>query len=62
MFMMTNLIEPRTVKLILSHLIGNNCPEFHNGLLYSYFFKLTLGSDCFQLCFWRIAYNTILIQ
>ena len=62
MFMITNLIEPRTVKLILSHLIRNNCPEFHNGLLYSYFLKLTLGSDCLQLCFWRVAYNTILIQ
>ena len=28
-------------KVILNHLIGNNCPEFRNGLLGSYFFKLT---------------------
>ena len=45
MFIITNLIEPRMGKLILNHLTGNNCPEFHNGLLDSYFFKLTLGSD-----------------
>ena len=32
-------------KLILNHLVGNNCPEFRNGLLDSDFFKLTLGSD-----------------
>ena len=30
---------------MLNHLIGNNRPEFCNGLLDSYFFKLTLGSD-----------------
>ena len=28
--------------LILNCLIGNNCPEFRNGLLDSHFFKLTL--------------------
>ena len=62
MFMIYNLIEPRMRKLILNHLIGNNCPEFHNGLLDSYFFKLTLGSDCLKLYFWRIAFKTILTQ
>ena len=51
MFMITNLIELRREKLILNHLIGNNCPEFPNGLLDSYFFKLNLGSDCSELCF-----------
>ena len=49
-------------KLTLNHLIGNNCPEFHNGLLDSYFFKLTLGSDCFKLCFWTVAFKTFLTQ
>ena len=43
MFMITNLIEPRTGKL--KHFIGNNHPEFCNGTLDSYYFKLTLGSD-----------------
>ena len=42
MFMITNLIKPRIGKLILTHLIGNNCPEFRNGLLDCYFIKLTL--------------------
>ena len=49
MFMITNLIEPRMGKLILNNLIGNNCPEFYNGLLESYFFKLTLESDFLEL-------------
>ena len=50
MLMIINLIEPLK-KLILNHLIGNNCPEFRNGLLVNYFFKLTLRSDCLELCF-----------
>ena len=62
MLMITNLIEPRMGKLILSHLIVNNCPEFRNGLLDSYFFKLTLGSDCLELWFSRVALKTILTQ
>ena len=49
MFMIINLIKPRMRKLILNHLIGNNCPEFRNGLLNSYFFKLNLGNDCLEL-------------
>ena len=28
-----------------NHLTGNNCAEFGVGLLDSYFFKLSLGSD-----------------
>ena len=43
--MITTLIKPRNGKLVLDRLIGNNCPEFRNGLLNIYFFKLTLGSD-----------------
>ena len=39
----TNLIKPHLGKLILNYLIGSNCQEFRNGLLDSYFFKLTLG-------------------
>ena len=42
--MITNLIEPCMRKMILNHLTGNNCPEFLNGLLSSYFYKLTLES------------------
>ena len=49
--MITNLIEPRMGKLILNYLIGNNCPEFCDGILDSYFIKLTLESDCLELCF-----------
>ena len=30
-FKITNLIELHMGKLILNHLIGYNCPEFHNG-------------------------------
>ena len=62
MLMITNLIEPCMGKLILNHLIGNICSEFRNGLLDSYFFKLTLGSDCLELCFWRVVFKTILAQ
>ena len=51
MLVITNVIELRMGKLILNHLIGNNYPEFRNGLLDSYFFKVTLGSDCLELCF-----------
>ena len=56
-----DLIQPRMGKLILNHLIGNNCPESCNGLLYSYFFKLTLGSHCFELCFCTVAFKNILL-
>ena len=58
--MITNLIEPRMGKL--NHLFENNCPEFRNGFLDSYFFKLTLESDCLELCFWRVAFKTILTR
>ena len=46
--MITNLIEPCMGKMILNHLTGNNCPEFLNGLLRSYFYKLTLESGCLE--------------
>ena len=62
MLMITNLIEPRVRKLILKHLIGNIFSEFRNGFLDSYFFKLTLGSDCLELYFWTVAFETILTQ
>ena len=32
-----------------NQLIGNKCPKFHNRLSGSYFFKLTLVSDCLEL-------------
>ena len=60
MFMITNFIETRMGKVLLGHLIGNNYPEFHNGLLDSYFFKPTLGSGCLELCFWAVTFKTIL--
>ena len=50
MFMITDLIKPRLGKLRCNYLIGNNRPEFHNGPLDIYFFKLALGSDCSELC------------
>ena len=59
MLMITNLIEPRKGKLFLNHLIENLCPEFRNGLLDSYFFRLTLGSECLQFCFWGATFKTI---
>ena len=62
MLLIINLIEPRMGKLILNNLIGNACPEFRNGLLDSYFFELALGSGCLELCFWRVAFKTILNQ
>ena len=62
MLMITNSIEPRMGKLILDQLIVTNCSEFHNGLLDSYFFKLSLGSDCLELCSWIVALKTILTQ
>ena len=60
--MITNWIEPHMGKMILNHLVGNNCPLFHNGLPESYFFKLNVGSDCLGLCFWTIPFKTILTQ
>ena len=62
MLMITNLIARRIGKLILNHLVGNTCPEFRNGLLDSYFFILSLGRDCLELCFWRVAFKIILTQ
>ena len=56
---MIDLIGPRMEKLILNNLIGNNCPEFCNGFLDSYLFKLTLGSDFLELCFLTVAFKTI---
>ena len=53
----TEYVEPDTY-----HLIGSNCPEFRNELLGSFFFKLTLGSNCFKLCFWRVVFKTIVTQ
>ena len=60
--MITNLIKPGMGKLILNHFNRNSFPEFRNGFLDSYFFKLTLGSDGFELRFWAIAFKTILTQ
>ena len=60
MFMITNLIGLGIGKLILANLIGINWPEFRNRLLDSNFFKLTLGSDCLELCFCAVAFKTIL--
>ena len=37
--MITDLNEPRMGKLTLNHSIGNNCPEFRDGLLDSSFFE-----------------------
>ena len=62
MFMITNLIEPRMRKVTLNHLIGNNCPEFRNGLLNAYFFKLALGSGCLELCYRAGLFKTILTR
>ena len=53
--MIMNLIKPRVGKLLLNNLIGNNCPEFRNGRLDSYFFKLTLESGCLELCLWTVT-------
>ena len=61
-FMNTNLIKPHMGKLIRSHLVGNNYPEFRNRRLDCYFFKLTLGSDYFVFCFWTATFKTILTQ
>ena len=62
MWMITNLIEPHMGKLILDPVIGNTCQEFRHEFLDSYFFKLTLGSDCLKLYFWIVAFKTILTQ
>ena len=42
--MITYLIALHIDKLILNHVIGNNCTDFRNELLYSYLLKLILGS------------------
>ena len=60
--MITNLIEPRMMELILDHLIENNSTEFRSGVLDSYFFKLILWSNCSELCFWTVAFKSILAQ
>ena len=56
MFMITHFIKLHMGKLILNHLIGIDCPKFCSGLLDSYFFRLTLGSDCLELCFWLVGH------
>ena len=43
-----------------NHLTGNNGAEFGVGLLDSYFFKLSLGSDSLELRFWTVGSKTIL--
>ena len=58
--MITNLIELRMGQLIYNYLIGQIISEFCNGLLDGCFFKLTLGSDYLKLCFWAVAFETIL--
>ena len=55
--MITNLIEPRIEKLMFNHFIENR-----NILMDSYFFKLILRRDCLELCFWTVAFKTILTQ
>ena len=60
--LMTNLMKPCMEKLILNHLVKKNCPEFCNRFLDSYFFKLTLWSDCLEHCFWAVSFKTILTQ
>ena len=60
--LMENFIFCAVGKLILTHLIGNNCSEFRNGFLDSYVFKPTLGSDYFELCFWTGDFKNHLIQ
>ena len=62
MFMITYLVELCVGKMILNHSNENNCPEFGNELLNSYFFKLILGSDCLELCVWRVAFKPMLSQ
>ena len=49
MIMTINLRESHMGKLMLNHMIGNNCAEFGEGLLDSYFFKLSLESDSLKL-------------
>ena len=51
MFMITSLIKSRMGKLILTRFIRNNCPEFRNRLLDSYFFQTALGNTLIILNF-----------
>ena len=60
MIMTISLIESHMGKLILNHLIGNDCPKFGVELLDNYFFKLSLGSDSLELWFWTVGFKTIL--
>ena len=51
MFIIINLMELCMGNmLMLTYLIGNSFLGFHNGVLDSYLFKLTLGIDCLE-CF-----------
>ena len=51
MFAITNLIKPRMGKLILYHLIQNNCPDFRNGILDSFFLQPELFGKYFVFKF-----------
>ena len=62
MFVITYLISIRMGMSILIHLIQNNCPEFRNGLLDSYFFEQTLRSEWLGIGFRTLALKTILTQ
>ena len=49
MIMTIKFMELHMGKLMLNHLIGNNCAEFGVGRLDSYFFKLSLEGYSLEL-------------
>ena len=52
-FLYDNSLRHKRVNYLIENL-GN---PFGNGLLDSYFFKMTLGTDCLKLYFWTVAFN-----
>ena len=55
-FLYDNSLRHKRVNYLIENL-GN---PFGNGLLDSYFFKMTLGTDCLKLYFWTVAFKPIL--
>ena len=49
-------------QIRVHHLTENTNPDLYNGILDSYFIKLTLGSSFSELCFWRVTFKVIHTQ
>ena len=57
MFMVTNLTELHMWKLIYNGLLGMTVQNSAMDFWTVTFFKMTLGKDCLELCFWGVDFK-----